>query len=152
MDTSEGCTALFFWLLIVLVAVALLVAPIGAFLIDREGVGWGYPLLSVGVFSYLVATFSDLDENKVFNMIYDVFISFATMLFLRDLFARDIQAELDLVLSIPVGLLSYFWVFRPLSESVRDGGPEFLHKGLGLLGNVFVNGLIYLILQYLLPA
>jgi hypothetical protein len=43
-----------------------------------------------------------------------------------------------LVLSIPVGLLIYFFFFEPLARKASEVGREFLLKGLGLLGNVVV--------------
>ena len=152
MEISDGCANVLLWLIIATVVGIFLVLPIILLLTAPEGIGWGYPLVSIGVFSYFVAMFFDFEDNKFFNIAYYVFISFATMLLLRDLFAADIRAGLDLVLSVPVGFLIYRFAYEPLAEGMSATGQELLLKGLGLLGNMIVNGLIFLILRYFLPA
>jgi hypothetical protein len=151
MELSDGCARILLWAIITAIVLTFLVLPIASFLVARDALGWGYLLVSVGVFSYFVAMFFDFDDNRYFNMAYNVFISFATIVALRDIFRSDMRAGLDFVLSIPIGLLVYFFVFEPLARKASEVGREFLLKGLGLLGNAVVNGLIFLILHYLFP-
>jgi hypothetical protein len=73
------------------------------------------------------------------------------VLLLRDIFQTDVEAGLELVLSVPAAMLVFFFVYIPLSRRMSDEASEWLLKGLGILGNIIINGLIYLILKYLLP-
>lgn len=149
---DEGCTKVLAVLFIVVVVLTFVVMPIYIF-IYSPGNNWGLLLVMLGVFGYFVAElFFDLDENRIFNIIYYIFMGFASVLLLRDIFQTDVEAGLELVLSVPAAMLVFFTVYVPLSRGMSEEASEWLLKGLGLLGNLIINGLIYLILKYLLPS
>ena len=151
MELSDGCLKIMIGVFIAAIILVFLVIPIAVFLADPQLVGWGVPLVFAGVFSYFVAMFLGFEDNKVFNITYNVYISFATLLLLRHLFLSDLRAGLELVLSIPLGVLVYFFVFEPLAKESSEVGRALLLKGLGILGNVIVNVLVFLILRFVIP-
>ncbi len=151
MIENKGCIAVLAFLFVAEIIGMFLVLPIWLLVSARDISGWGFPLLFLAVFTYIIAMFRGFEEHRIFNIGYWAFVSFAIMLSFRDICVRDVRDGLDLLLSIPLGLLIYFFVYEPFAKGMSETGKLITLKIVGLIGNVIVNLLILLILLFFLP-